>query len=33
MMLFLKGKIPLFPSLVKERQEIKKIFESCTKEK
>jgi len=33
MMLFLKGKIPLFPSLVKERQEIKKIFEKCTKEK
>jgi len=33
MMLFLKGKIPLFPSLVKERQEIKKIFERCTKEK
>jgi hypothetical protein len=33
MMLFLKGKIPLFPSLVKERQEIRKIFERCTKEK
>ena len=33
MMLFLKGKIPLLPSLVKERQEIKKIFERCTKEK
>ena len=31
-MLFLKGKIPLFPSLVKERQEIKKIFERCRKE-
>jgi len=33
MVLFMKGKIPLFPSLVKERQEIKKIFERCTKEK
>jgi heterodisulfide reductase subunit C len=33
MVLFLKGKIPLFPSLVKERQEIKKIFERCTKGK
>jgi heterodisulfide reductase subunit C len=33
MMLFLKGKIPLFPSLVKERQEIRKIFERCTEEK
>jgi hypothetical protein len=33
MMLFLKGKLPLFPSLVKGRQEMKKIFERCTKEK
>ena len=33
MMLFLKGKFPLFPSLVKGRQEIKRIFEKCTKEK
>jgi heterodisulfide reductase subunit C len=33
MMLFLKGKIPLFPSLIKERYEIKKIFEKCIKEK
>src|SRR4030042_2152508 len=31
MMLFLKGKIPLLPSLVKRRQEIKKIFERCRK--
>jgi heterodisulfide reductase subunit C2 len=31
MMLFLKGKLPLFPSLVKGRQEMKKIFERCTK--
>ena len=31
MMLFLKGKIPLLPSLVKGRQEMKKIFERCTK--
>jgi heterodisulfide reductase subunit C len=33
MMLFLKGKIPLFPSLIKGRQEIQRIFEKCTKEK
>src|SRR4030043_2346412 len=33
MMLFLKGKIPLLPSLIKGRQEIKRIFERCTKEK
>jgi heterodisulfide reductase subunit C len=33
MMLFLKGKIPLFPSFIKGRGEIKKIFEKCTKEK
>jgi heterodisulfide reductase subunit C len=31
MMLFMKGKIPLFPSLIKERQEIKRIFERCKK--
>ena len=33
MMLFLKGKLPLFPSLVKGRQEMKKIFDRCTKER
>jgi heterodisulfide reductase subunit C len=33
MMLFLKGKIPLLPSFIKGRQEIKRIFEKCTKEK
>jgi hypothetical protein len=33
MMLFMKGKIPLFPSLVKGREEIKRIFEKCEKEK
>jgi heterodisulfide reductase subunit C len=33
MRLFLKGKLPLFPSLVKGRQEMKKIFERCTKER
>ena len=31
MMLFLKGKIPLLPSLVKGRSEIKRIFEKCSK--
>jgi len=31
MMLFLKGKIPVFPSLIKGRKEIKRIFERCTK--
>jgi heterodisulfide reductase subunit C len=31
--LFLKGKFPLFPSLIKGREEIKRIFEKCTKEK
>jgi heterodisulfide reductase subunit C len=31
--LFLKGKFPLLPSFVKGREEIKKIFEKCTKEK
>jgi hypothetical protein len=33
MMLFMKGKIPLLPSSVKEKDEIKRIFEKCTKEK
>jgi len=33
MMLFLKGKIPLLPSFVKGKHEIKRIFERCTKEK
>ena len=33
MKLFLKGKIPLFPSVVKGRGEIKRIFEKCTKAK
>jgi heterodisulfide reductase subunit C len=33
MVLFLKRKIPLFPSLIKGRQEIKRIFDKCTKEK
>lgn len=31
MMLFLKGKIPLFPSFIKGREEIKRIFEKCEK--
>ncbi len=31
--LFLKGKFPLLPSFIKGRQEIRKIFERCTKEK
>jgi len=31
MKLFLKGKIPLFPSLIKGKEEIKRIFEKCTK--
>jgi hypothetical protein len=31
--LFLKGKFPLFPSFIKGRQEIKRIFEKCTKVK
>jgi heterodisulfide reductase subunit C len=31
MKLFLKGKIPLSPSLIKGREEIKRIFERCTK--
>ena len=33
MMMFLKGKIPLLPTLIKGRGEIKRIFERCTKEK
>ena len=33
MVLFMKGKIPLFPSFIKGREEIKRIFEKCTKEK
>ena len=32
MTMFLKGKIPLFPSLIKGRQEIKRIFEKCQKD-
>ena len=32
MKLFLKGKIPLLPTLIKGRDEIKRIFERCTKE-
>ncbi len=31
MMLFLKGKIPLLPGLVKGKREIKRIFEKCAK--
>ena len=31
--LFLKGKFPLLPSFIKGRDEIKRIFEKCTKEK
>ncbi|MFB3887040.1 MAG: 4Fe-4S dicluster domain-containing protein [Thermodesulfobacteriota bacterium] len=33
MMLFLKGKIPLLPSFIKGRDEIKRIFEKCAKQK
>ena len=33
MMLFMKGKIPLFPSLIKGRGEIKRIFEKCQRGK
>jgi hypothetical protein len=33
MMLFMKGKIPLIPSFVKGKDEIKRIFEKCSKEK
>lgn len=32
MALFFKGKFPLLPSFIKGRQEIKRIFEKCTKE-
>jgi len=33
MKLFLKGKIPLLPTLIKGRDEIKRIFERCTKQR
>ena len=33
MILFLKGKFPLLPSFIKGKEEMKKIFERCTKEK
>jgi len=33
MKLFFKGKFPLLPSFVKGRQEIKRIFEKCEREK
>jgi heterodisulfide reductase subunit C len=33
MMLFLKGKIPLLPSFIKGRGEIKRIFEKCKQKK
>jgi heterodisulfide reductase subunit C len=33
MKLFMKGKIPLFPDFIKGKEEIKRIFEKCTKEK
>jgi heterodisulfide reductase subunit C len=33
MMMFVKGKIPLLPTLIKGREEIKRIFERCQKEK
>ena len=33
MKLFLKGKIPLLPTLIKGRDEIKRIFERCTKKR
>jgi len=33
MKLFIKGKIPLFPNFIKGKEEIKKIFEKCRKEK
>ena len=33
MILFLKGKFPLLPSFIKGKDEIKKIFERCMKEK
>ncbi len=31
MKLFIKGKIPLFPDFIKGKEEIKRIFEKCTK--
>jgi heterodisulfide reductase subunit C len=31
MKLFLKGKIPLIPDLIKRREEIKRIFDRCKK--
>ncbi len=33
MKMFLKGKIPTLPSFIKGKDEIKRIFEQCTKEK
>jgi heterodisulfide reductase subunit C len=33
MLLFFKGKFPLLPSFVKGKEEIKKIFDRCVKEK
>jgi hypothetical protein len=33
MKLFLKGKFPLLPSFIKGKEELKKIFEKCTKDK
>jgi heterodisulfide reductase subunit C len=33
MKLFMKGKIPLFPDFIKGKEEIKRIFERCRKEK
>ncbi len=33
MKMFLKGKIPMLPSFIKGKDEIKRIFEQCTKEK
>jgi len=31
MVLFMKGKIPLLPTLIKGRDEVKRIFERCKK--
>jgi len=33
MVMFVKGKIPLLPTMIKGREEIKRIFERCRKEK
>ena len=33
MMMFLKGKIPMLPTVIKGRKEIQRIFDRCTKEK